>query len=709
MLALLLGEVSSTHDVEGKPDVQVGWLRQIAHTLADDAYTHLQPAEMPDWPTLAQLGAKAQDPLALLRQGLAQRLVSEEWSLAWLWLLCWLCILYRQRSALPELRMAVLWLLIELMRLRRKLIMDGQGLTWFVEYFGDSWRKASKDQGRDYSHNFRQLLAGEQDYAEIKCGPSVFKAAYCLSLTKAANQWLEQQPPQAKAALSPLCADSLLEQERYVRNLERWHFCLHFIRSGKQHRKNKQKELWKEAKKLDECLYKQTEWNVPEFLDGFLNPLWTFQPSRWVRGLDVAGDENLWKIEVFAPMLRWLRRGLRPLPADALPTLGFHLSVHAGEDYAHPVSGMRHIDETVQFCEMHDGDRLGHALALGIAPAQWAERQGDMLLPVDEHLDNLVWLWHYACELSSRLPLAAQVLPGLARRVARFVRHLPWLNGNSTPLLHAREGASASDAGMVVEPDTLWRAWRLRRNCHYQLRPAAGSAEWEGAVSDSILALATPDWRLLNKASQACALPDKSGHSQPNAALLPATLYLKREAWLALPDSERVPLKKVRVRAGEPLSAAALHHDDPEQGPLQDHDSPAELEFMHALQDYLLDQYDRQGILIEANPTSNVYIARLQGYHEHPIFRWAPPDESVLRAGAEYNRHGLRRGPMRVLVNTDDPGIMPTTLRTEYALLREAAIDLGISRTVAETWLERLRELGVDQFLRNHQPVFTRR
>lgn len=64
---------------------------------------------------------------------------------------------------------------------------------------------------------------------------------------------------------------------------------------------------------------------------------------------------------------------------------------------------------------------------------------------------------------------------------------------------------------------------------------------------------------------------------------------------------------------------------------------------------------------------------------------------------------------MRVLVNTDDSGIMLATLRTEYALLREAAIDLGISRTVAETWLERLRELGVDQFLRNHQPVFTRR
>ena len=118
---------------------------------------------------------------------------------------------------------------------------------------------------------------------------------------------------------------------------------------------------------------------------------------------------------------------------------------------------------------------------------------------------------------------------------------------------------------------------------------------------------------------------------------------------------------------------------------------------MHALQDYLLDQYDRQGLLIEANPTSTWYIARLRGYHEHPIFRWSPPDESVLQAGGEHNRHGLRRGPMRVLVNTDDPGIMPTTLRTEYALLREAAIDLGFPhrrRNLAGA----LARAGVDQF-----------
>ena len=83
-----------------------------------------------------------------------------------------------------------------------------------------------------------------------------------------------------------------------------------------------------------------------------------------------------------------------------------------------------------------------------------------------------------------------------------------------------------------------------------------------------------------------------------------------------------------------------------------------------------------------------------------------PPDESVLEFGSAANLYGLRRGPVRVLVNTDEPGIMPTTLREEFLLLRKAVIDLGIGRTVAECWLEELRTFGIEQFQRNHLPVF---
>ncbi len=120
----------------------------------------------------------------------------------------------------------------------------------------------------------------------------------------------------------------------------------------------------------------------------------------------------------------------------------------------------------------------------------------------------------------------------------------------------------------------------------------------------------------------------------------------------------------------------------------------------------MLDTYDQKGLVIEANPTSNVYIARLNKHAEHPVFRWYPPDESLLLPGAKHNPYGLRRGPIRVCINTDDPGIMPTTLRTEFALLREAALEHGVTRTHAENWLERLRQFGVDEFRQKHQAVW---
>jgi hypothetical protein len=70
-----------------------------------------------------------------------------------------------------------------------------------------------------------------------------------------------------------------------------------------------------------------------------------------IRGLDVAGDELTTPTEAFAPALRWLRRGPRSINClfDERPLRGLHLSIHAGEDYNHLLTGLRHIDETVKF------------------------------------------------------------------------------------------------------------------------------------------------------------------------------------------------------------------------------------------------------------------------------------------------------------------------------------------------------------------------
>lgn len=650
---------------------------------------------LPDWKISSVLHANAisGEPNWIL--GMLAQTMSNGYQNRWLWLQLYLCRTYQSDDTHPLERTAILCFWQTVNAIRRRLIMDGQGLTRFAEryYAGPLGRKT-----KTYHDNIKRLFASPGDVAEIKSSPKAFSYQFATDFSSALSTITNRSLIKPSYIFGEHEITPSTESLAYLNILERWHFCGHFSRSSKsKNGKRPKADLkgnWEKAENLLRFLLQQSGWNQPEFLGGKLNPHFHFQPTRWFRGLDVAGDENALKIEGFAPMLRWLRSGLLTKQEGERESTGFHLSIHAGEDYAHPTSGMRHIDETVRFCEMRDGDRLGHALALGIEPTLWAERQGEMLLTLDEHLDNLVWLWHYATVLSGKLQLAQRVIPLLERRISRFYRRCSWccvqsFNADVDSWSHSEMKHFTPLEG--ITPDILYRAWLLRRNCYYR---------WQQLHGDTTLT-----------SKEKCALPDWARIA--DADNIAGQLYLQRHS--SLLDSKEPPLVIIHT-ADEWQTQEYIgqtdrtilrpHHKNQRADILEDVETPAELEFMHALQDYLLDQYDSIGLIIETNPTSNVYIARLKKHHEHPIFRWNPPDERVLMPGAEANRHGLRRGPIRVLINTDDPGIMPTTLRTEFLLLREAAIELGISRTLAECWLETLRQYGMEQFHRNHLPVF---
>ncbi|EPM4787776.1 antiviral RADAR system adenosine deaminase RdrB [Escherichia coli] len=612
----------------------------------------------------------------------------------WLWLQLYLCHSYQLKGTHPLERTAILCFWLTVNALRRRIIMDGQGLTRFTErYFGGALRSGKKTD----SSNMRYLFAGKDDMAEVKATPNAFSHEMVAGFSSTLLNTLGIPPISPPYVFGEHEIKPDERTLRYIEALERWQFCGHFSHSkstsrGKRPTADLQNN-WAQAEQLLQKLYSHNGWNHPVFLGGKRNQHFHFQPSNWFRGLDVAGDENALKIAGFAPMLRWLRSGLYPVPDGLRASTSFHFSIHAGEDYAHPASGLRHIDETVRFCEMREGDRLGHALALGIEPAFWAKRHGEMILPLDEHLDNLVWQWHYATVLSGSLPLAQAVLPLLERRIARFVARCDWCKERLPQIDSSVADKRASGDGPSLKnitPDTLYRAWLLRRNCSYRLQQLHGGAPLTS--------------------QEKCALPDWSTLSDKDSVA--AQLYQQRHSRLL----DDLPPQLVVVRVADEWSTQELiglgtpgklrQRISSVNDVLQDIDTPVELQFLHALQDYLLDRYDRKGLIIETNPTSNVYIARFKKHVEHPIFRWNPPDEELLKPGAEFNRYGLRRGPVRVLVNTDDPGIMPTTLRTEFLLLREAAIERGVSRTMAEYWLERLRLYGLEQFQRNHLNVF---
>lgn len=712
VLRALLERATCHSSEDGQDDCTLDLRSRLRQAVEAESVDSKHATHLPlDWPTVANacILTNQVDSQWLVFQ-LASAIDANLIAQAWLWLVIYLWAIFRAPGALLCERAAVCYLINGLMRLRRKIIMDGQGLTRFAEdYYSAPLRKPRNDRANAVDRVGR-LLTGRSDLAEIKIMTDAFGPEIARQVATALVVSADIQLPDLPIARTS-DFDLTLDPRAcaYVGHLNRWHFCAHMSRSNpkKLARNRHQQSQWLKMKDLRKSLERQAGWGADAFLQGGMNANVTLYPSRWLRGLDVAGDENATRIELFAPMLRWLRGGLLTRSDGERASGGFHLSIHAGEDYAHPLSGMRHIDETVRFSDMRSGDRLGHALALGIDMMLWTDRHGDMVLPVDEHLDNLVWAWHYACELSAKLPLAAQILPRLERRIARFAREIPWLNGGiddvggallqPNPIGTFSEGSRGTSGGgrmreLTRTPDTLHRAWELRRNCAATLHENIPVA-----IHDELLQAAVPDFEELKRAW------DSRSEGTPEA------LYLAREsAFMVAPEAKlRDVLVRVATQGDADLTLRLERDNATTQGDfLYDHETSEDLEFAHALQDYLLDSYDRQGLIIESNPTSNVYIARLKSYTEHPIFRWNPPDGRYLENGERYNRFGLRSGPIQVLVNTDDPGIMPTTLRTEFALLLEAAVDLGYSRTRSEMWLDRIRQAGVDQFHRNHLQVF---
>ena len=114
-----------------------------------------------------------------------------------------------------------------------------------------------------------------------------------------------------------------------------------------------------------------------------------------ILGIDACSAEMGCRPEVFAQAFRYLRE-LPITPSVIDPdrtnrTLRF--SYHVGEDILDIVDGLRAIDEAMFFLDMRAGDRLGHALALGLDPKAWYARKSHRLfLPRQDLLDNLSWM-----------------------------------------------------------------------------------------------------------------------------------------------------------------------------------------------------------------------------------------------------------------------------------------------------------------------------
>jgi len=127
--------------------------------------------------------------------------------------------------------------------------------------------------------------------------------------------------------------------------------------------------------------------------------------------------------------------------------------------------------------------------------------------------------------------------------------------------------------------------------------------------------------------------------------------------------------------------------------------SDEELEIFEALQDYMIDRLAKKGIVIETNPSSNVFVSNINDYENHPIFRFYPPKAELLQKGARFNKYGLRDGDSLVTINSDDPAIFATSLQNEYTNIKNIAIKkYNCTLKEASDWVDDIREFGIKIF-----------
>jgi hypothetical protein len=147
---------------------------------------------------------------------------------------------------------------------------------------------------------------------------------------------------------------------------------------------------------------------------------------RTVRGIDLCTDEAGVPVWVMAPLVRWVRdAGLEAATqlrrrGDTIPPL--RTSVHAGEDFVHLLTGLRRLDDSVSYLQLEEGDRLGHALSLGVDPSGWCDRVGRVVQTHEERLFDLIWEW--GCYARHGIGVASERLAYVRTEMVRLARSI---------------------------------------------------------------------------------------------------------------------------------------------------------------------------------------------------------------------------------------------------------------------------------------------
>ena len=366
---------------------------------------------------------------------------------------------------------------------------------------------------------------------------------------------------------------------------------------------------------------------------------------RRIRGIDGCSAEIGCRPETFATEFRFLRhfvplsesRKIWEKESRVQPLLS--ATYHVGEDFLDIANGLRAIDEAVLFLNLKRGDRLGHALALGVEPeAFYSLKSRHLVLPKQDRLDDLVWLLFRSRELDIPVP------PDLEAAMTREAKSLQEeIYGDCIRENHWR--------GDLQE---YYEAWHLRGDypSRYHSQPFSGMGKQIKAEQ-----LTGGVFSLRNQYSlfQINTKPD----------------VIKTETNCGLYHYYQFGSKE-RARGQETTNVKI---------------TPEYADLIRRMQDGMIKFLIEKGIYIECNPSSNLLIGTFQRYEEHPVFRFNRFDLDERYRNVDQ---------LCVSVNTDDQGIFDTSLENEYTLLASA-----LEKQKKEDGMQKYSSSAILQYLYN--------
>lgn len=494
--------------------------------------------------------------------------------------------------------------------------------------------------------NFSFYEKRKMDFILPQYEQLVYKAALKGFLEKNPNNYIE-------ARIAPKNSVSKIEEQinkitaipELKSYIDRFHFIFHFIKERDQRDNGRYRHygLREEYKKQAMAIY--------NFRRNLKGPKEQQRLIGTVVGLDAASSELFCRPEVLAQAFRFLREHdcgeneYKERPTD------LQITYHVGEDYMDIADGLRAIEEALIFLNLGTGDRLGHALALGVNVRRYyAKRYHTICAPKHVLLDNFVWLHHHCVRLMGYTPLSGY----LQTMFSRYFNDIYMINHDTSDNDISELFMENYHDDTSYDINDFYQSWLLRGNA-----PTFGT---EIRTIKEVTDNAEKAWRL-------------AGINHYEESIIACKNYKAKN----LCDKyQSYKYAEIGNRA-ESFSVPKEYRD-------------AYYELLECIQEDMMERLVRKHIAIECNPSSNFKIGDMDKYDQHPILRFYNDGLST-----PYKPHHLA-----VSINTDDQGVFSTSLGREYSLIalalerNEMPPYVNSPRAIAE-WLERVRQMANEQ------------